>query len=121
MEKLIRLAKFLLEVFNFAQNIGLHIYIFRIKVCIYSMCMFCEKHEESIQHLFKVMLFEDKIDVSRTISVIKGLTCLVGNSSKVSMKNHMLDFNVIKFFNINTRNGKVFCHLPVRWECLLPG
>ena len=35
------------------------------------------------------------------------LTCLVRNSSKVSMKNDMLDFNVIKFFGINTRSGKV--------------
>jgi len=32
------------------------------------------------------------------ISVIKDLTCLVGNSSKTSIKNDMLDFNVIKFF-----------------------
>jgi len=40
----------------------------------------------------------------------------VGNSSKASMKNDMLDFNVIKFFGINTRIGKVFRPLPVRWE-----
>jgi len=32
------------------------------------------------------------------------------------MKNDMLDFNVIKFFGINTRSGKVLCPLPVRWE-----
>ena len=60
--------------------------------------------------------FQDKIDVSRVISVIKDLTYLVGNSSKASMKNDMLDFNVIKFFGINTRTGKVLHHLPVRWE-----
>jgi len=58
--------------------------------------------------------FQDKIDVYRTISVIKDLTCLVENSSKASMKNDMLDFNVIKFFSINTRTGKVLCPLPVR-------
>jgi len=32
------------------------------------------------------------------------------------MKNDMLDFNVIKFFGINTRSGKVLRPLPVRWE-----
>jgi len=42
--------------------------------------------------------FQDKIEVSAAISVIKDLTRLVGNSSKASMKNDMLDFNVIKFF-----------------------
>jgi len=42
--------------------------------------------------------FQDKIDVSRAISIIKDLTCLVRNSSKASMKNDMLDFNMIKFF-----------------------
>ena len=42
--------------------------------------------------------FQEKIDVSRTISVIKYLTYLVGNPSKALMKNDMLDFNVIKFF-----------------------
>ena len=31
--------------------------------------------------------FYDKIEVSRAILVIKDLTCLVGNSSKASMKN----------------------------------
>jgi len=51
--------------------------------------------------------FQDKIDVSRAISLIKDLACLVGNSSKASMRNDMLDFNVIKFFGINTHNGKV--------------
>jgi len=60
--------------------------------------------------------FQDKIDVSRAISIIKDLTCLVENSFKASMKNDMLDFNVIKCFGINTRNGKVLCHLPVRWK-----
>jgi len=60
--------------------------------------------------------FQDKIDVSRAILVIKDLTCLVGNSFKASMNNDMLDFNVIKFFGINTRIGKVLCPLLVRWE-----
>jgi len=60
--------------------------------------------------------FQDKIDVSRAISVIKDLTCLVKNSSKALMKNYMLDFNVIKFFGINARTGKVLHPLPVRWE-----
>jgi len=58
--------------------------------------------------------FQNKIDVSRTISVIKDLTCLMGNSSKASMKNDMLDSNVIKFFGINTRTSKVLRPLPVR-------
>ena len=41
----------------------------------------------------------------------------MGNSSKALMKNDdMLDFNVIKFFSINTRTGKVLHPLPVRWE-----
>ena len=40
----------------------------------------------------------------------------MGNSSKASMKNDMLDFNVIKFFGINTRTGKVLHPLPVRWK-----
>jgi len=60
--------------------------------------------------------FRDKNDVSRAISVIKDLTCLVGNSSKASMKNDMLDFNVIKFFGVNTRTGKVLRPLLVRWK-----
>jgi len=58
--------------------------------------------------------FQDKIEVSWAISVIKDLTCLVGNSSKASMKKDMLDFNVIKFFGINTCTGKVLRPLPVR-------
>jgi len=60
--------------------------------------------------------FQDKIEVSKAISVIKDLTCVMGNSSKASMKNDMLDFNVIKFFGIKTRNGKVLCPLPIRWK-----
>jgi len=60
--------------------------------------------------------FQDKIDVSRAISTIKDLTCLVGNSSKASMKNDMLNFIVIKFFGVNTRIDKVIRPLPVRWE-----
>jgi len=58
--------------------------------------------------------FHNKIDVSRAILVIKDLTCLVRNSSKASMKNDMLDFDVIKLFGINTRIGKVLCPLHVR-------
>jgi len=48
--------------------------------------------------------------------IIKDLTCLVGNPSKASMKNDMLDFNVIKFFCTNIRTGKVPRLLPIRWE-----
>ena len=62
--------------------------------------------------------FQDKIEVSKAISVIKYLTCLVENSSKASMKNDMLDFNVIKFFGIKTRSGKVLRPLLVRWNFL---
>jgi len=60
--------------------------------------------------------FQDEIDVSMTISMIKDLTCLVGNSSKALMKNDMLNFDVIKFFCINTRSGNVLRPLPVRCE-----
>jgi len=55
----------------------------------------------------KLCSFKDKIEVSRAILVIKDLTCLVGNLTKASMKNDMFDFNVLKFFGINTRTGKV--------------
>jgi len=65
--------------------------------------------------------FWDRIDVSRAISVIKDLTCLVRNSSKASMKNDMLDFNVIMFFGINSCTDKVLRPLPVRWEFPSPG
>jgi len=65
--------------------------------------------------------FHDKIKVSRAILVIKDLTCLVEKSSKASMKNDMMNFSVIKFFGINTRTGKIHCHLPVRWEFPSPG
>ena len=58
--------------------------------------------------------FQDKIEVSMAILVIKDLTCLVGNSSKTSMKNDMFDFNVLNFFGINTRTGKVLRPLLVR-------
>ena len=37
------------------------------------------------------------------------------------MKNDMLDFNVIKFFYINTRTGKVLRPRLVRWKFLSPG
>jgi len=32
-----------------------------------------------------------------------------------------VDFNVLKFFGINTRSGKVLSPLPVRWEFPSPG
>jgi len=57
--------------------------------------------------------FQDKIEVSMAISIIKDLICLEENSSKVLMENDMLDFNVIKFFGINTRSGKIL-RPPVR-------
>ena len=44
----------------------------------------------------------------------------MGNS-KASMKNDMFDFNVLKFFGINTRTGKVIRPLLVRWEFPSPG
>jgi len=37
------------------------------------------------------------------------------------MKNDILDFNVIKFFGINTRASKVLCPFLVRWEFPSPG
>ena len=40
----------------------------------------------------------------------------MGDLSKVSIKNDMLDFNVIKFFGINTQTDKVLPPLPVRWK-----
>ena len=60
--------------------------------------------------------FQDKIDDPRAISVIKYLTCFVRNSSKASMKNDMLDFNVLKSFGITTHIGKVLRPILVRWE-----
>jgi len=60
--------------------------------------------------------FQDKIKVSRAISVIKELTCLVINLFKASMKNDLLDFNVNKFFGINTRSGKILRPPLVRWK-----
>ena len=45
-----------------------------------------------------MLVFKDKIEIFRTILVIKNLTCPVDNSSKASMKNDMFDFNVLKFF-----------------------
>jgi len=65
--------------------------------------------------------FQDSIHVSKAISVTKDLTCLVGNSSKASMNNDMMNFNVIKFFGINTRIGKVLRPLPIRQEFPTPG
>jgi len=74
-----------------------------------------------IRHMKNYARFQDKIEVSRDILVIKDLTCLVENSFKVSMKNDMLDFNVIKFLFINTRSGKVLHPLLVRWKFPSPG
>jgi len=65
-------------------------------------------------HMRNYARFQVKIEVSRAISVIKDLTCLVGNSFKASMKNDMMGFSVIKLFGINTRTGKVLRPLPVR-------
>jgi len=42
--------------------------------------------------------FQVKIDVSRAISVIKDLTCLVGNLSKSSMQNDILISICLSFF-----------------------
>jgi len=52
-----------------------------------------------------------KIDIHKAFDILS--YCLVRNLS-TSMKNDILDFNVIKFFGINTRSSKVLCHLPVR-------
>jgi len=60
--------------------------------------------------------FQVNIDFSRAIYTIKDFTCLVGNSSKSSMRNDMFDLNVLKCFDINTRCGKVLHPLPVIWE-----
>jgi len=70
-------------------------------------------------HFFNHIMVKN--EVYRVILVIKDLTCLVENSSKVSMKNDILDFNVIKFFGINIRSGKVLRPIPVRWEFPSPG
>jgi len=69
-----------------------------------------------IWHMRNYVTFQDRIDVSRAILVVKNLTCLVRNSSKASIKNDMLNFNVINFFGINTRSDKVLHPLSVRWE-----
>ena len=69
-----------------------------------------------IWHMRNYVRFQVKIDISRTISTIKDFTCLVGNSSKSFMKNDMFDFNVLKFFDINTHSGKFLHPLHVRWE-----
>jgi len=66
-----------------------------------------------IWRMWNYVRFQYKIDVPKVISVIKDLTCIVKKSSKASMRNDMLNFNVIKFFGINTF-GKVFRPLPVR-------
>jgi len=74
-----------------------------------------------IWHMRNYARFQDKIGVSRIISVIIDLTCLVGYSSKATMKNDMLDFNVIKLFGINNRTGKLLRPLHVKWEFPSPG
>jgi len=81
-----------------------------IKLVVITFCIWM------IWHMKNYARFQDKIVVFRAISIIKDLTCLVGNSSKASMKHDMLDFNVINFFGINTRISKVLRPLPVRWE-----
>jgi len=65
--------------------------------------------------------FQDKIEDYRAILVIKNLTRLVEKSSKTSMKNDTLNFNVIKFFGINTRIDKVLRLFPIIWEFPSPG
>ena len=60
--------------------------------------------------------FQVKIDFCRAIYPIKEFTCLVGNLFKSSMRNDMFDFNVLKFFDINTYCGKFLHPLLVRWE-----
>jgi len=65
--------------------------------------------------------FQVKIDFSKIIYTIKDFTCLMGNSSKSSMRNDMFDFYVLKFFDINTRSDKVLHPLSVRWKFPSPG
>jgi len=58
---------------------------------------------------------------SRAIYTIKDFS-LVGNLSKSSTRNDMFDFNVLKFFDINTHSGKVLHPHPLQlliWEDLL--
>jgi len=74
-----------------------------------------------IWHIRNYARFQDKIEISMVVLVIKDLSCLVGKSSKVSVKNDMMDFNMIKFFGINNPIGKVLCLLLVRWVFPSPG
>ena len=72
--------------FPFKQNLTL------LSKSLYSLITF------SIWMLWRIRnytRFEDKIEVSKAISVVKDLTCLVGKSSKTSMKNDMMDFSVM--------------------------
>jgi len=55
--------------------------------------------------------FQVKIDFSRAIYTYY----------KSSMGNDMFDFNVLKFFDINIRIGKVIHPLPIRFMFLSPG
>jgi len=54
------------------------------------------------------------MSVYRTISIIKDLTYLVSNLSKSCIQNDMFDFNVLKFFYINTLSGQILSPLSVR-------
>jgi len=133
---ILRLPK-LLSFGKFFTGGFLQINIFKIKVCILfsnkdDLLSFIKSDGSPLVKLIKLAVitfsilmiwrmrnyarFQDKIEVSMTILVIKDLTCLVGNSSKASMKNDMFDFNVLKFFGINTHTSKVLRPLLVRWE-----
>jgi len=102
------------DLFSFIKNNGSSLVkLIKLVVITFSIWM--------IWRMRNYSRFQDKIDVYRVISVIKDFTCLVGNSSKTSMKNDMLNFNVIKFFGINTCVVKVLCHLLVIWEFLSLG
>jgi len=96
------------DLLSFIKSVGSHLDKLIKLVIIFSIWM--------IWHMRNYARFQDTIEVSRAILLIKELTCLVGNSLKASMKNDMLDFNVIKFFGINTHSGKVLRYLPVRWK-----
>jgi len=50
-----------------------------------------------IWHMRNYARFHVKIDISMAISVIKDLTCLMGNLSKSYVRNDMFDFNVLSF------------------------
>jgi len=63
-------------------------------------------------HLHKLLKYFSKAHFG--ISVIKAY---VRFQDKIEVsKNDMFNFNMIKFFGINTRSGKVFRLLLIRWE-----